>query len=124
MHEIVPKEIMIAGFDGFNRNEDNYAEQVLRPPMKGDYLEESRNEISEMFSDFLNMNHGKITISFITKSPYESYCSLKGIRDMKPKISIIMPSLNVKKFIDPCMQKCDYVDIRGYRNYLRRFRIF
>lgn len=71
MHEIVPKEIMIAGFDGFNRNEDNYAEQVLRPPMKGDYLEESQNEISEMFSDFLNMNHGKITISFITKSPYE-----------------------------------------------------
>jgi len=72
MLKIAPKEIMITGFDGFNRNEDKYAKQVLRPPMKGVYLEESQREIGEMFSDFLSFNNGKIKISFLTKSPYET----------------------------------------------------
>ncbi len=71
MSLIRPKEIVIAGFDGYIGDDVKYAEASLQPTLAKDDVQVLHNEIAEMLEDFVTTNNKKIQFKCITKSPYQ-----------------------------------------------------
>ncbi len=63
-------EIAIAGFDGFlTKYNESYADGSL-PTVETDDYEELNAEIKDMYHDFINSSGKKMTIEFVTESPF------------------------------------------------------
>ena len=71
MRFLSPKRIDIVGFDGYKNRDNNYADKRLEPPINESELAHMQNDIEEMFREFALINKGKITIKFLTESPFE-----------------------------------------------------
>ncbi len=65
------KKIAIAGFDGFDSDKGNYADQSFQNDRHKSEFETLNAEISDMFGKYEKMLEGKCDISFITPSRFD-----------------------------------------------------
>lgn len=70
---IRPAKINFVGFDGFEKCEQYYAEEILEPIEDFDEIDILQSNVVEMFQDFVKRNQGQIELCFLTHSLFEKY---------------------------------------------------
>ncbi len=72
MKRIGVHEIVMAGFDGLKKDQENYVDNTF-PNKQMEYsIEQLNNEITRLYQEFENRTKDKISMSFITPSIYKS----------------------------------------------------
>lgn len=65
------KSIQIAGFDGFNKDKQNYIDKSFQNSRHRNEFDKLNRELEKMFTDFVYSVSGKIEIKFLTPSIFE-----------------------------------------------------
>jgi 4-hydroxy 2-oxovalerate aldolase len=76
LKRLMPKQIGIAGFDGYKgKYGEKYASNVIKGSLSPDEVELQQKEIEEMLEDFAATYENRYDIEFITPSPFEEIFS-------------------------------------------------
>ena len=76
MATLRPQRISFVGFDGYIHLKSNhYADRQLEPPIDNEEIVILQENIKEMLHEYIQVNKGRIDISFLTESDFEDLFS-------------------------------------------------